>query len=163
MTGSPETGGGGGGKGCLHVYSDGAARGNPGPAGIGGRATDAGGNVLLEVREYLGSATNNVAEYHALIAVLEAAASLGYDCVRVHTDSLLLANQVTGGFKVRSPALKPLVGRVRGLLEGYREVQVEHVPRAKNYQCDRLANRAVDEGLAGLRKPVLSEDDDALF
>lgn len=150
-------------EGCLHLYSDGAARGNPGPAGAGGQARDQGGKVLLEVREYLGVTTNNVAEYYALIKVLEASADLGYDCLKVHTDSELLVNQVNGGFKVKSSALKPLVARVKGLLEPYREVQVEHIPRAKNTECDRLANRAVDEGLAGLRDAVLTVRDDALF
>lgn len=147
----------------LIVFSDGAARGNPGPAGIGGQARDDKGKVLLEVREFLGETTNNVAEYHALIRVLEAAAGLGYGCVRIYTDSDLLANQVTGGFKVKSESLRPLVARVRSLLEAYRAVQVEHVPREKNTACDRLANRAIDEGLAGLREPILGEGERSLF
>jgi len=150
-------------EGWLHVYSDGAARGNPGPAGIGGQARDWRGRLLLEVREFLGETTNNVAEYQALIRVLEASAGMGYECVVIHTDSELVASQVTGVFKVKSAALRPLVARVKGLLEAYREVQVEHVPRAKNIECDHLANRATDEGLAGLRKPILKGDDGALF
>ena len=139
----------------LHVYSDGAARGNPGPAGIGGVAKNERGTVVVEVSEYLGDATNNVAEYHALIRILEECAGRGYECVKVYTDSELMANQVTGGFKVKSKALRPLHAGVKALLEGYREVQVEHIPREKNIECDGLANIAIDEGLAGRRGPIL--------
>lgn len=142
-------------KGLLLVWSDGAARGNPGPAGIGGMAKDEGGKVLALVSEYLGEATNNVAEYHALTAILEAARPLGFDCLRVHTDSVLVAKQVVGGFKVKSPALKPLVGRARALLEQYRKVEVVRIPREKNIECDALANKAVNEGLKGLKVPLL--------
>lgn len=149
--------------GWLHVCSDGAARGNPGPAGAGGLATDESGSVLLEVCEYLGETTNNVAEYKALLLVLERSARLGFRRVRVRTDSELVANQVTGGFKVKSAGLKPLVARVKALLEPYERVQVEAVPREKNIECDRLANRAIDEGLAGARTPVLVEEEDSLF
>ena len=147
----------------LHICSDGAARGNPGPAGIGGQARDRRGDILVEVREYLGETTNNVAEYHALIRVLEECAGLGYQRLKVHTDSELMANQVTGVFKVKSQSLRPLVARVKALLEGYRVVQVEHIPREKNIACDRLANIAIDEGLAGTRAPILDEDEGALF
>lgn len=147
----------------LHVYSDGAARGNPGPAGIGGQAMNRRGDILVEVREFLGETTNNVAEYHALIRVLEACAGLGYQRLMVHTDSELMANQVTGAFKVKSQSLRPLVALVKALLEGYRLVQVEHIPREKNIECDRLANLAIDEGLAGTRAPILDEDEGALF
>ncbi len=163
MNGPDDSGPGALPEGCLQVYSDGAARGNPGPAGIGGQARGPDGELLLELHEYLGEATNNVAEYRALIRTLEAAAGLGYRCLEVHTDSELLANQVTGGFKVKSEALKPLAARVKGLFEAYRQVQVEHIPRAKNYECDRLANRAIDEGLAGMLEPVRDPEDDALF
>ncbi len=147
----------------LHVYCDGAARGNPGPAGIGGQARDRRGRILVEVRDYLGEATNNVAEYHALIRVLEACAGLAYQRLMVHTDSELMANQVTGAFKVKSQSLRPLVARVKVLLEGYQVVQVEHIPREKNIACDRLANLAIDEGLAGSRAPILDDDEGALF
>lgn len=151
------------GGGWLQVCSDGAARGNPGPAGAGGRARDSSGTVLLEVCEYLGEATNNVAEYRALILVLERSAGLGFRRIRVRTDSELVANQVTGGFKVKSPGLKPLVARVRALLDSYAQVEVEAIPREKNTECDRLANRAIDEGLAGARKPIPVEAEDSLF
>jgi ribonuclease HI len=147
----------------LHVYSDGAARGNPGPAGIGGRVIEEPGRVLIVVSEYLGEATNNVAEYQALIRVLEKAAGLEYERVRVHTDSELLANQVTGGFRVKSEALKPLLARIKVLLAGFRQVEVEYIPREKNIACDALANRAIDDGLAGLKKPILESGEGTLF
>lgn len=149
--------------GLLQVYSDGASRGNPGPAGVGGMARDPGGRPVAETMEYLGETTNNVAEYRALISILEAVGDLGYARVRINTDSELVANQVSGGFKVKSAALRPLVARVRALLEPYSEVQVRHIPREKNYECDALANRAIDEGLAGSRDPVLPVADDPLF
>lgn len=154
---------GNGGDGPLLVYSDGASRGNPGPAGIGGRALDPEGNVVAEVLEYLGETTNNVAEYHGLIRILEEVRSLGFERVQVFTDSTLMANQITGGFRVKSKNLKPLLGKVLGLLEGFRSVQVEHIPREKNIECDALANRAIDEGLAGERKPILEPEGGSLF
>ena len=149
--------------GWLYIYSDGAARGNPGPAGVGGQVKDGSGRVLLEVSEYLGEATNNVAEYHALIRILEKAGGLGYERVRIRTDSELLANQVTGGFKVKSSSLKPLLARIKALLAGFRHVEVEYIPREKNFACDALANRAIDEGLSGLKEPILEPGEGALF
>ena len=147
----------------LHVFSDGAARGNPGPAGVGGQAVDGRGRVLLEVSEYLGETTNNVAEYYALIRILERTAGLGYERLSIHTDSELLANQVTGGFRVKSKALKPLLGRIKELLAGVRQVEVEYIPREKNIACDALANRAIDEGLSGQKKPILEPGEGTLF
>ena len=149
--------------GWLLLYSDGAARGNPGPAGIGGQALDEAGALLLEVSEFLGEATNNVAEYWALARLLELAGELGYSKVRIHTDSDLLANQVAGGYRVRSPSLKPLAARIKGMLEGYRAVEVVHIPREKNYKCDALANEAIEGGLAGRVKPLLGEEESSLF
>ena len=152
------------GAGCfLSVFSDGASRGNPGPAGIGGLARNAAGEIVLEVWEYLGETTNNVAEYYALIRILEESAKLGCDSVKVHTDSQLVANQVVGSFKVKSQALRPLVARVRALLDDYRTVQVDYIPREKNIECDRLANRGINEGLAGLREPILEKGERSLF
>lgn len=151
------------GSGWLRTYSDGAARGNPGPAGIGGIAEDQYGRRLVEVCEYLGESTNNVAEYQALIVVLERSEGLGFDGVMILTDSELLANQVTGGFKVKSEALRPLADRVKALLAQYRRVEVKHIPREHNRQSDFLANRAIEEGMAGRKKPILEIDDEQLF
>lgn len=147
----------------LHVYSDGAARGNPGPAGAGGQVRDQDGKLLVEISDFLGETTNNVAEYLALIRILGASADLGYRRLKIHTDSELLAQQLTGGFKVKSKALRPLLGKLKLILAGYRYVEVEHIPREKNYECDALANRAIDEGLSGLKKPVLHGESETLF
>ena len=147
----------------LYVYSDGGARGNPGPAGAGGLAKDESGRVLAEVCEFLGRATSNVAEYNALILVLEAVAGMPFERLRVRTDSTLVANQVTGAWRVKHNHLKPLVGRVRQLLEPYREVEVKYIPREKNSECDALANRAIEEGLLGHKEPLLDGEDSRLF
>ncbi|MDD5747684.1 MAG: ribonuclease HI family protein [Actinomycetota bacterium] len=147
----------------LVVMSDGASSGNPGPAGIGGLALDEEGNVLAEVSRYLGRATNNVAEYHALIAILEQARELGFENLKILTDSELLTKQVIGGFKVKSKSLRPLVAKIKSLIEGYSEVLVQHVPRESNVACDRLARAAIRDGLAGKIKPVLDDEEETLF
>lgn len=147
----------------VTVYSDGAARGNPGPAGAGARATDPSGQVVAEVSEYLGKATNNVAEYQALILGLQAVKDLGFGRIRVFTDSDLMANQVTGAYKVKNEGLKPLVAKARALLGAYREVEVQYIPREKNTACDKLANEAIDAGLEGLKEPIASAGDETLF
>ncbi len=147
----------------LSVYSDGAARGNPGPAGAGGRALDPRGVLVAEVSEYLGEATNNVAEYRALILTLEECRGLGYRRLKVFTDSQLMANQITGGYRVKSAGLKPLAARVKALLDEYREVEVQYIPRAKNTECDALANKAVDDGLLGIKAPLRTTEEEPLF
>lgn len=160
----PKEGGASGGEaGWLYVCSDGASRGNPGPAGAGGQARDEGGRVLAEVCDFLGVTTNNAAEYHALIRILEESASLGYRRARLRLDSELVVNQLKGGFRVKSKTLLPLLSRARTLLLEFDEVEVDHVPREKNYECDALANRAIDEGLAGAKPPILDGDGDSLF
>lgn len=147
----------------LTVCSDGAARGNPGPAGAGAQAIGPSGEVVAEVSEFLGHATNNVAEYHALILVLVAARPLGYRRLKVLTDSQLMANQITGGYRVKNQGLKPLAARVMALFDEYREVEVQYIPRAKNTACDALANKAIDAGLQGLKEPLLTTEDEQLF
>lgn len=149
--------------GWLYVYSDGASRGNPGPAGAGGLAKDARGRVLARVSDFLDVRTNNVAEYLALIRILEQSAGLGYRKVRIRLDSELVVNQLAGGFRVKSGNLKPLVARARTLLAAYDEVEVGHVPREKNYECDALANRAIDEWPAGNAEPVPDDETGSLF
>jgi ribonuclease HI len=147
----------------LRVYSDGASRSNPGPAGVGAQAIDRHGTVVAEVSEFLGRATNNVAEYQALILILEAVRHMGYRRLKVFTDSQLMANQITGGYRVKNQGLKPLAARVKALLDEYRNVEVQYIPRAKNTACDALANKAIDEGLKGLKEPVLTTEEEQLF
>jgi ribonuclease HI len=132
----------------LIVSCDGAARGNPGPAGAGAQLTTPDGVVVGEIARGLGEATNNVAEYTAAILGLERAAELGADEVTLRSDSQLLVNQLTGRYRVRTDHLVPLHRRLRELARGFRTVRFEHVPRERNTEADRLANQGVDGWLA---------------
>jgi probable phosphoglycerate mutase len=134
--------------GHVTVNCDGAARGNPGPAGAGAIVVADDGSVLAEVAEGLGETTNNVAEYTAAIRGLEEATRLGARTVLLRSDSQLLINQLTGRYRVKSPHLEPLVRRVRQLAVGFERVTFEHVPRERNVEADRLANLGVDTWLA---------------
>jgi len=133
----------------LVVSCDGAARGNPGPAGIGAVVTDVDGEVLAEVAEGIGVATNNVAEYKAAIAGLTKARELGATEVQLRSDSRLLIEQLAGRFRVKNPTLQVLHRGARALLTGFRTHRLQHVPRERNKEADRLANRGVDGWLAG--------------
>ncbi len=135
----------------MIVACDGASRGNPGPAGAGVQITDADGDVLAEVAEGLGAATNNVAEYTAVIRGLERARDLGATDVLLRSDSQLLINQLMGRYRVKSPHLQPLHRRVRELATGFDSIKFEHVRRERNTEADRLANEGVDAWLAGHR------------
>ena len=126
------------------LYSDGGSRGNPGPAGCGAVLTDPTGRTLAEISEPIGRATNNVAEYQALILGLEAAAERGVQELTVRCDSELIVHQLNGIYKVRNAGLKPLHERARKLLAGFRSVRIEHVRREMNRKADALANAAMD-------------------
>ena len=128
----------------LIIYADGAARGNPGPAGIGVVIEDERGRVLKEVSQFVGQKTNNQAEYMALIQGLETAAEYQADAVLVRLDSELLVHQLKGEYKVKSPLLKPLRNKAQELLARYKVVGIEHIERGYNRAADRLANRAID-------------------
>lgn len=130
------------------INCDGAARGNPGPAGAGAIVVDENGAVLAEVAEGLGETTNNVAEYTAVIRGLEEATRLGAHEVLLRSDSQLLINQLTGRYRVKAPHLQPLHRRVRTLMQGFAKVDLEHVPRERNVAADQLANLGVDRWLA---------------
>lgn len=125
------------------IHTDGASKGNPGDAGIGVVISDQRGRVIGEVSEYIGRATNNVAEYTALIRGLEEARRLGASAVRISTDSELLARQITGRYRVKSPTLRPLHETLMRALSEFGEVSVSHVLRDLNARADRLANDAV--------------------
>ena len=133
------------------VACDGAARGNPGPAGAGAQITTPDGDVVAEIAEGLGEATNNVAEYTAVILGLERAKELGGTEILLRSDSQLLINQLTGVYRVKTPHLQPLHRRVRGLAESFGTIRFEHVPRERNTEADRLANLGVDTWLASRR------------
>ena len=107
------------------------------------------GEILAEIAEPLGEATNNVAEYTAAILGLERAAELGAATVELRTDSQLLVHQLSGRYRVRAPHLQPLHRRVRDLVASFERVRFVHVPRELNTEADRLANLGVDLGLGG--------------
>ena len=131
----------------FRLYTDGAARGNPGPAAIGAvlyRGSPDPHNVVGELSRTIGPTTNNVAEYQAVVEGLEMAIRHHPARLVLRCDSQLLVRQLLGEYRVRSARLRPLHRRVRALLEGLTEVRVEHVRRENNRHADRLANQALD-------------------
>ncbi len=128
----------------LSIYVDGASRGNPGPAGVGIVVMDSKGRILKKVKKNIGTATNNVAEYTALIEALRLARSMGKTRVEVFSDSELLVRQINGEYGVRSPALRLLYERARCLIEGFCSFRITHISRARNTLADELANEAID-------------------
>jgi len=131
--------------GRVRVYSDGAARGNPGPSGAGAVLTDADGTIVARVGKFLGRQTNNYAEYMGLIIGLEHARKLGAREVDVYADSELMIRQLGGRYQVKSPTLKPLYDEAVRLLKGFAKVKLVHVPRELNKDADEMSNRAIDE------------------
>ncbi len=131
--------------GKIVAYIDGGARGNPGPAGFGVRVEEADGTLIEEFAESIGTATNNVAEYRALLAALEWTRRHGRDQLHVRSDSLLLVQQMLGNYKVKNAGLQPLHARARVLAHEIGRVTFEHVGRSLNAHADRLANSAMDD------------------
>jgi ribonuclease HI len=129
---------------------DGAARGNPGEAGCGAAICDEQGVVVEELSRYLGHATNNVAEYQALLIGLEALLKSGKKRVRVQSDSQLLVRQLNGEYRVKDEKLRTLFQRAINLLRQFKSYRIVHVPREQNKIADRLANKAIDDALKQL-------------
>lgn len=129
----------------LRVYSDGAARGNPGPAGAGAVLVAPDGTVVERLGRFLGRNTNNYAEYMGLILGLERARELGARQIEVMADSELMIRQLGGRYKVKAENLKPLYAEAMALLRAFDEVQLRHVPREQNQDADEMSNRAIDE------------------
>jgi len=137
----------------LLIYTDGAARGNPGPAGLGAILRDAEtGDTLAELATYLGVRTNNVAEWSAVEAALDEALRLGATHVDLRMDSELVARQIAGIYKVKHPDLKPIHSRVMAQLARLEGYTVGHVPRALNTEADRLSNVAIDQPKGAARR-----------
>jgi ribonuclease HI len=128
----------------LTIHIDGAARGNPGPAAFAYVIADEAGAPLAEHKECLGRATNNVAEYTALVRALERARQLGARRLRVFSDSELLVKQMNGVYRVKNPELQVLNSEAAQLRRGFESATIAHVPRAKNSEADRLCNEALD-------------------
>ncbi len=129
--------------GLLLIHTDGASRGNPGEAGFGIHMVD-GSGATTDLYGYLGQATNNVAEYQALLHALRHALSRGARRIEVRSDSELMVRQIAGRYKVKHPGLAPLYREALELLRRFESATVRHVAREANLEADRLANRAVD-------------------
>jgi ribonuclease HI len=130
--------------GTVVVHVDGGSRGNPGPAAIGVVISDPHGNVIDELAERIGVATNNVAEYRALLRALERAKELDASEVQIVGDSELVARQLTGAYKVKHAAMKPLHAQAIAALRGFERWGIRTVPRAENARADALVNAALD-------------------
>jgi ribonuclease HI len=126
------------------VHVDGGARGNPGPAAAAAVVTSPDGDVLDEASEFLGVATNNVAEYRGLLLGLARAKALGAKEVEVVNDSELVAKQVNGQYKVKHAAMRPLYGEAMQALRDFERWSIRSVPRAQNADADALVNQALD-------------------
>jgi ribonuclease HI len=124
----------------ITAHIDGGARGNPGPAGYGVHVVDDQGNLLAELYEGIGTATNNVAEYRGLLAALEWALAHGHTRVHIKSDSQLLVQQINGNYRIKNEGLIPLYRQARHLMARVGDVTVEHVPREQNKDADRLSN-----------------------
>ena len=129
----------------LQIHIDGASRGNPGEAAFGVYVTTPEGAPVAELYGYLGRASNNVAEYQALIHALQYALSQGAARVSVFSDSELVVKQIGGSYRVKHPDMIPLHRQASGLLSRFAEATVRHVRREQNKDADRLANQALDE------------------
>ena len=133
-------------SGRLLVYSDGAARGNPGPSGAGAVITDGTGRtVLARLGRFLGRQTNNVAEYQGLLLGLRHAHELGARDIEVRADSQLMIRQLGGQYAVKHAGLKPLHAEALRLLRGFEKFSLRHIPREENGLADEMSNRAIDE------------------
>jgi len=126
------------------IFADGASRGNPGPAAIGATIKDKRGKLITFISQRIGRATNNQAEYRAIITALEEAIRLGAKQVDIKTDSELVVKQINGEYRVKKATLKPLyqqVKQLQGLLESF---TITHILRQQNIEADKLANKALD-------------------
>jgi ribonuclease HI len=132
--------------GYLVAHIDGGARGNPGPAGYGVVVEDEAGRPVAQLSAFLGSQTNNYAEYSGLLAALSYALRHGFTALKVYSDSELMVRQINGQYKVNHPVLKELHGKAIRMIEDLEAFEINHVLREKNREADRLANLAMDSG-----------------
>jgi len=129
----------------LEIHIDGGSRGNPGEAGFGVHVTTPEGAEVAGLYGYLGRASNNVAEYQALIHALRYAAKRGASKLRIYSDSELVVRQINGAYRVKHPDMIPLHREATALLRQFETARLTHVRREQNREADRLANRALDE------------------
>ena len=138
----------------IVAYIDGGARGNPGPAGYGVRIEDEHGALVEELNGFLGTATNNIAEYNGLLAALRYARDNGHRAVRIKSDSELLVKQMRGEYRVKNPGLQSLYQEACTLARQLDRITYDHVRREQNKDADRLANLAMDQGVKNLRLTI---------
>ncbi len=131
----------------LIIYTDGGARGNPGPAGAGVIILNEQNKIISRHKKYLGAQTNNVAEYRALILALEEASNLGAETLKINMDSELIVRQMQGRYKIKEPTLKILAQEVFKLMQKFKNVEFNHVFRESNKEADKQVNQAIDEAL----------------
>ena len=129
----------------YNIYTDGGARGNPGPAAIGVVIYGVSGKEIERYKKYIGTATNNQAEYKALIAALELATTIGAEILVCHMDSELIVRQLQGKYKIKETGLKPLAADALRLTAKFKQVEFVHIPRDKNKPADQLVNEALDD------------------
>jgi len=129
----------------LKIYTDGGARGNPGPAGLGAVIYDSAGKVIKKIGEYLGEKTNNEAEYEAVLRALTEAKALGAKEVEVVLDSELVARQLNNIYRAKNHRMLELLLKVRALEAGFKKTTYRHVPREENAVADSLVNEAIDK------------------
>ena len=138
----------------IVAHIDGAARGNPGPAAYGVVIESAQGAPVAALAKFLGETTNNVAEYQGLLAALDYALNHHFRRLNVVTDSELMARQISGRYKVRSPGLRPLHEKAQAMIGRLESFSIRHVLREHNREADRLANQALDDAEAGIAPPA---------
>ena len=129
----------------LSIYTDGASRGNPGESGAGIIIYNERGELVKKVKKYLGTTTNNVAEYRALIIALEEAQQLEGDVLHLFSDSELMVRQLNGIYRVKDSKMKALASEARRLLSHFKNYSISAIERKKNKEADKLANLAIDE------------------
>lgn len=143
---------------AMRAHIDGASRGNPGPAGIGVLFLGPDGGVVERLHRGIGEATNNVAEYSALLAALERAVTMGVTDLEVYSDSELLVRQLQGRYQVKHPVLRPLYAAAQKRIASLGHFAIHHVPRELNAEADALANRGIDEAVRRPRRPRATLD-----
>lgn len=136
----------------LIINTDGGARGNPGPAGIGVVIADEHKKIIGRHKQYIGEATNNIAEYRALILALTEASKVGADNLQINMDSELIVRQMNGQYKIKEPTLKVLASEVLQLIKSFKSVTFHHVRRELNKEADKLVNAAIDEQIENTLK-----------
>lgn len=128
----------------VNIFIDGASRGNPGPSGIGIVFCDDLNNVIKKLFKFIGNATNNVAEYSALIYAMQEALIDRYDDVKIKSDSELLTKQLTGEYKVKNDNLRPYYDMFQHIAKGFNKIEITSIGRESNQAADKLANKAID-------------------